>query len=164
MSSAPTDRQLAAVVAKNRRHAALNPQAMFRDPVTVEAVLADKMIADPLTRAQCSAIADGAAALVLASDRVARNAPRAVRLDTVALRSGTYAKPVDLARWQTDIDTAAIAYERAGIGPADVHVVECHDAFSIAEILHIEGLGLCDPARAGRRPNVATRCWAGGCR
>lgn len=145
-----TPRQLAAVAEKNRWHAALNPLAMFRKPTTIEAVLAEPMVADPLTRSQCCPIADGAAAVVLCSDRAARNSPGAIRLDAIALRSGTYVNPVDLARWGTDVETAAIAYERAGIGPDDLALIECHDAFSIAEILHLEGLGICAPGDGGR--------------
>ena len=128
-----TTRQMAMVSEKSRRHAAGNPLAQFRRPETVDEILAGPMIADPLTRSQCSPIADGAAA----------------RLDHVALRSGTYENPVDLARWRTDYDTSALAYEAAGLGPEDLDVVECHDAFSIAEILHCEALGLCAAGEGG---------------
>ncbi len=144
-----TRAQMAAVVEKSRRYAGLNPQALFREPMTIDAILSSPRVADPLTRAECCAIADGAAAIIVVSDRVARRHGRAVRLDTVALRSGSYDKRSDMVRWQTDIDTAAIAYERAGIGPRDLHLVECHDAFSIAEILHCEALGLCEPGGGG---------------
>ena len=144
-----TRRQMAAVVAKSRRHGALNPSAMFREPMEVDAVLASPLVADPLTRAECCPIADGAAALVVASDRFAKRRGGGVRLNSIALRSGDYQNPVDLARWGTDGETAAIAYERAGLGPGDLDVIECHDAFSIAEILHCEALGLCPEGEGG---------------
>ncbi len=144
-----TRAQMAAVVEKSRRHGGLNPLALFRAPISIDAVLAMPVVADPLTRAECCAIADGAAAIVVVSDRLARRHARAARIDTVVLRSGDYDKSGDMVRWRTDIDTAAIAYERAGIGPRDLHVVECHDAFSIAEILHCEALGLCAPGEGG---------------
>lgn len=144
-----TRAQMAAVVEKSRRHGALNPLALFRAPMTIGEVLAKPVVADPLTRAECCAIADGAAAIVVVGDRLARARPRAVRLDTVVLRSGRYDRSGDMARWRTDIETAAIAYRRAGIGPRDLHLVECHDAFSIAEILHCEALGLCEPGDGG---------------
>lgn len=144
-----TPEQLAAVAVKSRAHAALNPLAMFREPTTVAEVLAAPMIADPLTRSQCCPIADGAAAVVLVSDRLAAREPRAIRLRSVVLTSGDYEGPVDLARWTTDARTAALAYERAGLGPQDVDVVECHDAFTISEVLHYEGLGLCGPGEGG---------------
>lgn len=144
-----TREQMAAVVAKSRRHGALNPLALFRAHMTISEVLAKPVVADPLTRAECCAIADGAAAIVVVSDRFAERHRRAVRIDGMVLRSGNYDKGSDMARWKTDSDTAAAAYERAGVGPRDLHLVECHDAFSIAEILHCEALGLCEPGGGG---------------
>lgn len=144
-----TAAQMAQVSVKNRRHAALNPLAQFREPVTVAQVLAAPMIADPITRLQCCPIADGAAALVLASGRLARPQPRAVRIDAAVLCSGSYENPADLARWETDRRAGAMAYERAGIGAADLDLIECHDAFSIAEIMHCEALGLCAEGEGG---------------
>lgn len=138
-----TVRQLAQVSVKNRRHAMHNPLAQFREPVTLEQVLESPLIADPITRLQCCPMADGAAALVLANDRIARARRRAVRVDAAVLCTGSYENPADLVRWETDVRGCRTAYERAGIGPEDLDVVECHDAFSIAEILHTEALGLC---------------------
>ncbi len=143
-----TAQQLASVTVKSRRHAALNPKAMFRQPETLEQVLASPLIADPLTRSQCCPIADGAAAVLLANDHVARRFPRAIPIRSAVLSSGSYDGPADLARWETDTRTARLAYERAGIGPGEIDVVECHDAFTIAELLHCEGLELC-PAGSG---------------
>lgn len=139
-----TARQLAQVSVKNRRHAQHNPLAQFREPVTLEQVLASPLIADPITRLQCCPTADGAAALVLASGSIARTRRRAVRMDASILCTGSYENPADLVRWETDRRGCLLAYERAGIGPEDLDVVECHDAFSIAEILHTEALGLCE--------------------
>ena len=144
-----TRRQMASVVAKSRRHGALNPDAMFGAPLTIDEILAAPLVADPLTRSECCAIADGAAAVVVASDRFAAAIAAPIRVDAVVLRSGSYVNPVDLARWPTDTDAAARAYAQAGIGPEDIDVVECHDAFSIAEILHCEALGLCAAGDGG---------------
>ncbi|PWC52544.1 thiolase family protein [Azospirillum sp. TSO22-1] len=141
--------QLAAVAVKNRAHAGRNPAAMFRQPVTLEEVLAAPMIATPLTRLQCCPIADGAAALVLVSERVARRLGATVRVAASVLTTGTYETAPELARWETDRRAAGLAYEQAGLGPGDLHVVECHDAFTIAELLHYEGLGLCPPGEGG---------------
>jgi acetyl-CoA acetyltransferase len=143
-----TERQLARVAVKNRRHALHNPLARFRQPISEAEVLAAPMIADPITRLQCCPTADGAAALVLGNQHVAAGA-RAVRVDAAVLASGSYDTPVDLTRWETDYRSCRMAYERAGIAPADLDVVECHDAFSIAEILHYEALGLCAPGEGG---------------
>ncbi len=145
-----TPEQLARVSVKSRRHAALNPGAQFRDPVTVEQVLASPMIADPLTRLQSCPIADGASAIVLCSEDFGRRIGARVRVRSAVLQTGNYANPQDLARWQTDRDGIGAAYEQAGIGPGDVDVVECHDAFTIAEIMHYEALGLCDEGEGGR--------------
>lgn len=144
-----TRSQMASVVSKSRRHGLLSPYAMFRKEEGIEQVLGAPVVADPLTRSECCPIADGAAALVLGSDRVARELGAGVRIDSVVLRSGCYENPTDLARWQTDVETAGIAYAQAGIGPADLDLIECHDAFSIAEILHTEALGLCAPGEGG---------------
>jgi len=144
-----TPRQLAAVAAKNRDHAALNPNAMFRKPETIEEILSSPMIADPLTRAQCCPIADGAAAVLLASDAVAAGIGRAIKVRAAVLESGSYEGPVDLARWHTDQRTARLAYEKSSLGPEDIDLIECHDAFTISEILHCEALGLCEVGAGG---------------
>lgn len=145
-----TPRQLALVSVKNRRHALDNPLAQFRVAVTVEDVLDAPLIADPITRLQCCAMADGAAAIVLGAQGVAAGQHRAVRVDAAELCTGSYESPMDLARWETDYRGARSAYEAAGIGPGDLDVVECHDAFSIAELMHYEALGLCAPGAGGR--------------
>lgn len=144
-----TAEQMAQVTVKSRRHAALNPLAQFRQVETVEQVLAGPVIADPLTRSQCCPIADGAAALILASDEVAAAFDRSVRVRASVLASGNYDKPCDHTYWETDYRTTRQAYEQAGIGPQDLDLVECHDAFTIAEILHYEALGLCDRGQGG---------------
>jgi len=145
-----TSRQLAMVSVKNRRHAEHNPIAVYRKPVTVDEVMASPMIADPLTRLQSCPNADGAAAVVVMSDAAARRYGAKVRVASAVLCTGTYAAMPDFARWETDYRAAKLAYEQAGLGPKDVNVVECHDAFSIGEILHCEALGLCQPGEGGR--------------
>ena len=143
--------QLAQVAVKNRAHAASNPMALFNQAITVEEVLAAPMIVDPLTRLQCCPIADGAAALVVCSQETARRLdPAAVRVEAAVLGTGDYESPQDLARWETDFRMSSLAYEKAGLGPEDLDLVECHDAFSISEILHYEALGLCPPGEGGR--------------
>jgi acetyl-CoA acyltransferase len=75
---------------------------------------------------------------------------RKVRVDTAVLCTGSYENPQNLVRWQTDYRTCRMAYEQAGISPKDLSVVECHDAFTISEILHCEALGLCGEGEGGR--------------
>lgn len=145
-----TAEQLAQVAVKNRAHAAANPVALFREPITLQEVLEAPMIVDPLTRLQCCPIADGAAALVLCSPEMARRLGAGVKVEAAVLSSGSYESPQDLARWETDLRTSAQAYEKAGLGPEDIDLVECHDAFTISEILHYEALGLCPEGEGGR--------------
>ncbi len=145
-----TREQLARVAVKNRIHGSLNPMAQFRDPIAVEEVLSAPMIVDPLTRFQCCPIADGAAALVVASPAVAARFSRKVNTECAVLVTGNYENPQDLANWETDRRGASTAYEKAGMGPEDLNLVECHDAFTISEILHYEALGLCSPGDGGK--------------
>jgi len=145
-----TAQQMAQVAVKNRKHAALNPQAQFREPISLEQVLNSPLIADPLTRLQSCPIADGAAAVLLCSERMARRLSCKIGVRASILVSGSYDNPQDLARWETDYRCARLAYERASLGAVDLDLVECHDAFTIAEIMHYEALGLCPPGEGGR--------------
>jgi acetyl-CoA acetyltransferase len=143
-----TREQLALISVKNRRNAARNPLAHFRDPVSVEQVLGSRMIADPLRLLDCSPVSDGAAAAVLASAAARRRLGdgRAVRLAASALRTGEVeAEPSSMTFEPLTRATAVDAYERAGIGPEDVDLAEVHDCFTIAEALRVEGLGLFEP-------------------
>ncbi|MCX6584166.1 MAG: thiolase family protein [Candidatus Aminicenantes bacterium] len=145
-----TEKQLALVAVKNRSHARFNPLAQFREAITVEEVLASPMVADPLTRLQCCPIADGAAAVVLCSPAMAKRLGRAVNIEATVLVSGDYCNPPDLTRFETVRRAGHLAYEKAGIGPGDLHVVECHDAFTITEILNYEALGFCQLGEGGK--------------
>jgi acetyl-CoA acetyltransferase len=144
-----TVEQLAAVAAKNSRHGHLNPRAQFREELSVADVLAAPMIVEPLTRPMCSPIGDGAAAAILVSPRKAAELgiERPVHVRSCVLRSG----------WDHGMDEdgaaevcAREAYEEAGIGPADLDVVECHDATAPAELFAYESLGLCAKGDGGK--------------
>lgn len=144
-----TVEQFAAVSAKNSRHGHLNPRAQFRDELSVDDVLAAPMVSEPLTRPMCSPIGDGAAAAVLVSERKAAELgiERPVRVRASVLRSGADRPDggEDTAR-----RSARAAYEVAGVGPDDLHVVECHDASAPGEIMAYEALGLCPTGEGGR--------------
>lgn len=144
------EKQLALVAVKNRNHARFNPMAQFREPITVEEVLASPMVADPLTRLQCCPIADGAAAVVLCSPALAKRLGRAVNIEAAVLATGGYSNPPNLTGFDTVRRAAHLAYEKAGIGPGDLHVVECHDAFTITEIMNYEALGFCPLGQGGK--------------
>jgi acetyl-CoA acetyltransferase len=137
-----TDAELAMVAVKNHGHAVHNPRAHHRTPHTVEEVLASRMISDPLTLLQCCPIADGAGAAV-----VGRPGPRSrIAVRASVLRSGAPWDHDSEHVWGYDLIARAAreAYEMAGIGPADLDVVECHDAFTIGEIVTTEALGLAE--------------------
>jgi acetyl-CoA acetyltransferase len=146
-------RDLAWVAHKNRAHAGANPFAQYREPLSVEAVLADVPVVDPFTRAMCSPVADGAAAVI-----VSRTPPpdrRAVRVAASALVSAAAPGQAldDVVR-----RASRRAYETAGVGPADVDVAEVHDAAASAELMAYEQLGLCPEGEApGLVAEEATR-------
>lgn len=140
-----TREQLALIPVKNKANAAQNPLAHFRKAITVEDVLESRAVADPLRLHDCSPVTDGAAAVIMMSDRAAAKYAngRGVKLAASALRSGSVdVEPTSMTFEPLTWATAQDAYEKAGIGPEDVDFAEVHDCFSIAEVLRVEGLGL----------------------
>lgn len=140
-----TQRQMAAVAAKNHWHSQFNPLAQYRHPMTVDEVLADRPVAWPFTRAMCAPMSDGAGALVLCSSRALARlgaGARAVRIRASKLASGVRRAPDDFGQHIGRI-AARRAFEAAGVDPQDIHVAEVHDATAFAEIRHVENLGLC---------------------
>ncbi|MFR9778267.1 lipid-transfer protein [Micromonospora sp. MS34] len=139
----------AAIAVKARRHAANNPYAVFRDPVTVEEVLASPPIHGPLTRLQCCPPTCGAAAAVLCSEDFAR--AHGLRTD-VAIRAQAmttdYPSTFDsgdlrlLVGYEMSRAAARQVYEESGVGPEDLRVVELHDCFTTNELLSYEAIGL----------------------
>jgi acetyl-CoA acetyltransferase len=138
-----TQRQMAAVSAKNHGHSVDNPRSQYRKPFTIDQVLAARPIAWPLTLPMCSPISDGAAAaLVCSRDFAARLGAtgRAARIRASVLMSGDHRDP-DRLEDHVARKTSRRAYETAGLGPRDIQVVECHDATAFGEILQSEMLG-----------------------
>jgi acetyl-CoA acyltransferase len=149
-----TFEQFAKVSVKNHHHSTLNPKAMYQYETPLEQVMSAEMIAYPNTKLMCSVNVDGAAAVVLASERKARELgmKRAVRVKASVLTSDPWQER-DLV--MADINTctrnaAKQAYEMAGVGPGDISLVELHDCFATAEILHYENLGLCAEGEGGK--------------
>ncbi len=139
----------AMISAKNSYHGSLNPRAQFREAMSVDEVLAAPMIAEPLTRPMCSPIGDGAAAVVIVSERRKRKLGlmKAVRVSSSVLRSG----------WDHDAGSEGLsevcareAYDEAGLGPRDLSLVELHDASAPAELMGYESIGLCGKGDGGR--------------
>ena len=141
-----TKQHFAMVAAKNSFHGSMNPRAQFQELLSVADVLAARTIVEPLTLPMCSPIGDGAAAVILVSERKARELGlrHKVRVASSALVSG----------WDTGPDesvgalAAAQAYEAAGIGPDDLSCVELHDASAPSELVAYEYLGLCAPGES----------------
>lgn len=147
-----TREQMALVAVKNRRNGALNPRCHFRDPIAVGDVLKAPVVAEPLTRLSCCPVSDGAAAVLIAGEQLARElTPRPVEIAACVLVSGTRT-PHGIVddKSEMSIRAAKLAYERAAIGPQDVDLCELHDPFTIAEIIHYEDLGFCAPGDGGR--------------
>jgi len=139
---------LAAIAVKNRHNGSLNEFAQQRTEVTLEEVLASRMIADPLTLLQCCpSQVDGAAALVVSTRRGQARKPVKV-LSSVVVSGIREEADDDILDAEITARAARQAYELAGLAPKDVDVVELHDAFTIAELLYYEALGLAAPGDA----------------
>lgn len=145
-----TREELALVPVKNHKHGLNNPYAQFNKEITVQDVLNSPMIADPLRLLDCSPITDGAAAVVLASEKAARRFENPVWVlgsgqasDTLALHNRA-----SLTEMPATNVAAKIAYEQAGLGHDKIDVAEVHDCFSIAEVLAYEGLGFANKGEA----------------
>ncbi|MEE8401695.1 MAG: thiolase domain-containing protein [Candidatus Hydrothermarchaeaceae archaeon] len=147
-----TREQLAKVSVKNHANAKHNKYAQFHFDVTVEDVLNSPMVADPLRLLDCSPITDGAACVILASEKRAKeltDSPVYITgsgqaSDTIALHNRKNISVVDAT-----VNAAREAYKRAGLTAKDIGVAEVHDAFTIGEILAIEGLGFVDVGKGG---------------
>jgi acetyl-CoA acyltransferase len=153
-----TAEQLAKVAAKNHRHSVNNPYAQFRDPFTVEEVLASTSVYEPLTKLQCSPTSDGAAAVVVASEEfvsrhnLAGSAVRMIAQSMVTDMASTFddASAISLVGSKMSARAAAEVYERAGMDVTDVDVIELHDCFSCNELITYEALGMCEEGESGR--------------
>lgn len=143
-----TREQFAGVTVKNSFHGSMNPRAQFQQAMSLEEVLTAREIIDPLTLPMCSPIGDGAAALVIVSERKARQLglTKPVRVLASALVSG----------WDVEGEesvgayAAQQAYEAAGVGPDDLSLVELHDASAPSEVIAYDYLGLCEKGQGGR--------------
>jgi acetyl-CoA acetyltransferase len=140
-----TQRQIASVAAKNHKHSVHNPLSQFRDPYSIEQVLASPPISYPLTLLMCSPISDGAASVVLCNadglKRLNGASGRAVRVLASVVQTGS-ARRIDEPHKIVAHLAAKKAYEQAGVAPGDVDVAEVHDASAMGEILNAESLML----------------------
>ena len=150
-----TFEQFAKVSVKNHHHSTLNPKAMYQIETPLEEVMNAEMISYPNTKLMCSVNVDGSAAAVICSESKAKELglmKRAIKVRASVLTSDPWQER-DLVMPDVNSCTrkaAKAAYEMAGIGPEDVNLVELHDCFATAEILHYENLGLCGDGEAGK--------------
>ncbi|MFH0520912.1 acetyl-CoA acetyltransferase [Streptomyces sp. M41] len=146
-----TIEQLAQVAVQTRANAALNPEAMYRDPVTVDDVLAGPMIADPFTKLHCCIRSDGGAAVLLAAEEFVRDCRTA---PVWILGTGEHISHAAMSEWP-DFTTGPaavsgrLAFERAGIRPQEVDFAEIYDAFTYMTLVTLEDLGFCGKGEGG---------------
>ncbi|MBR8402813.1 thiolase family protein [Burkholderia cenocepacia] len=139
-----TQRQIAAVSAKNHGHSVHNPYSQFRQPFTIDEVLAAAPITYPITLPMCAPLSDGAAAAILCTEegleRIGADRGRCIRIAASVIRSFTRRR-IDEPHKHIGRLAALQAYEQAGVGPEDMDVAEVHDASAMGEIIQAENLG-----------------------
>jgi acetyl-CoA acetyltransferase len=140
---------------KNHTHSTLNPLAAYTKQMSLEQIMGDVMIAYPNTRPMCSANCDGAAAAVVVSGSKLKTLRpdqqrRAIKVSASVLTTDPWEEACQVL---PDVNTlsrnaATLAYEQAGVAPEDLDLVELHDCFATAELVHYDNLGLCAPGEA----------------
>lgn len=135
---------------KNHAHSTLNPLAAYSKRFTLEEIMGDMMIAYPNTRPMCSANCDGGAAAVVVSETKLRTLSleqqrRAIKVSASVLTTDPYEEACQILPNVNTLtrNAAKIAYEQAGVGPEDLNLVELHDCFATAELVHYDNLMLC---------------------
>ena len=140
-----TQRQIAAVSAKNHTHSVHNPFSQYRQPYTIDEVLGAPPITYPITLPMCAPVSDGAAAAILCTEeglkRIGADRSRCIKVAASVIRSSTHRR-LDQPELNICRLAANQAYEQAGLGPQDMHVAEVHDASAMGEIVQAENLGL----------------------
>ncbi|WP_011296138.1 thiolase family protein [Cupriavidus necator] len=147
-----TQRQIAAVSAKNHGHSVHNPLSQFRKPFTIDEVLAAPPITYPITLPMCAPITDGAAAAILCTEeglrRIGAVRSRCIKVAASVIRSFTH-RGIDEPERSIGHLAALQAYEQAGLGPDDMGVAEVHDASAMGEIIQAENLRLVPLGQGG---------------
>ena len=146
-----TPEQLATIAVRTREWAALNPRARYRDPLTVDDVLASDLVASPLHKLDCCLVTDGAGAFIVTTAERARH----LRRPPVYVLGAATAQDHLMISQMPDLTTTpgAVsgprAFEMAGVRPADVDVLMGYDSFTITQLLHYEDLGFCAKGEGG---------------
>ena len=148
-----TQEQIAKIAVKNHEHGVLNPNAQYRKETPLEDVLNARVIAWPNTLYMCCPTGDGASAAVLMSaEKAKKYTTKPVWVAASILTSDPYQErnPTMFDINTVTRNAAKQAYDTASIGPEDLDMVELHDCFATAELLHYENLGLCGDGEAGK--------------
>ncbi len=147
-----TREQMAMVSVNNHRNGVRNDRAQFRYEITVDKVLSSPMIADPLTLLDCSPITDGAAAVILASEEIARKFENPIWVLSSSQASDSLALHDRQSLTEINATRVAVrnAFRESGLGPGDIDLAEVHDCFSINEIIALEDLGFCRKGEGGK--------------
>lgn len=147
-----TQRQIAAVSAKNHQHSVHNPWSQFRKSFSIDEVLAAPPITYPLTLPMCAPVTDGAAAAIICTEeglkRIGADRSRCIKVAASVVRSAT-SRSIDQHELNLARLAANQAYEIAGIGPQDINVAEVHDAAAMGEIIQVENLGFVEMGEGG---------------
>jgi acetyl-CoA acetyltransferase len=146
-----TSEQLAQIAVDVRHHASMNPNALYRDPITVDDVLGSRMVADPLHKLDCCVISDGGGALVLTTAERARDLPSTPAYVLGAAGAQTHWNISQMPDYT--VTAAAVAgpeaFARAGLRPEDVDTIQLYDSFTITVLLMLEDLGFCKKGEGG---------------
>jgi len=146
-----TKEQLAMVGVKSKEYASRNPNAQYRQRVTIDDVLNSRMIADPLTMLMCCPTSTGGAACILAASDIAKKYNEMpVKIMASVLKTSKAGLDFLTSGWDPNVRAGREAYKMAGITPKDVDVAQVHDCFAIAELMHYESFGFCKMGEGGK--------------
>lgn len=143
--------QLGAIAVDHRYNASLNPEAYYRDPITLDEVHSSRMMADPLTKLQCCIRSDGGGAVVLAAEEVARDCRKK---PVWVLGTGETVSHISMSQWPDMTESPCVAsgreaFGRAGVTPGEIDVACLYDSFTITVLMTLEGLGFCKLGEGG---------------
>jgi len=144
-----TIEQFAIIASKNHFHSTMNPNAQYQFPVTVEQVLADRIVTWPLTRSMCAPVGDGAASAILCDEKTVKRL--GLMSQAVKVRASIIGSGKARENGEPDIGArlAQQAYNKSGLGPKDMHLAEVHDASAYGELHQTENMGFCKPGEGG---------------
>jgi len=161
--------QFAKIGWKNHKHSVNNPYSQFQDEYTLDEILAAPMIYEPLTKLQCCPTSDGAGAAILASEEFVKKhglEDKAVEILSMTMTTdypSTFEDQscIKMVGYDLTQTAAKQVYEKSGLGPEDVDVIELHDCFSANEMITYEALGLCPEGKAGEFVDSGANTYGG---